>query len=433
MLTSEIEAIRSKEKGYAARIATLETDLAQAEQELQALQRDEDRLVDVLTALLQKLTVAEKRVYGSLLDELGVDSLQQLETEMVGKLRENEAMQAECRTHLALLQNKKKYGQERLQSVRRALDEQNAARSKAEKRLRELRTRWENADEGLRELDEQLESVQVAIVNLQRRISEEESRIGVFDARIREVEIAPTCSNVETEPDEEAGRRGIERSLRHHDSAVQTERDSPLRRGGTNRDSAAVRRGRVSLRLQRGQRDGSGVRVARAQPEFLPALHAASGARGGPRRGSSASHRLLEMQPTERRTSPPCASPQISELEFARRDEAFRSRIAQMAAELDRMQPNLLAAQKVRDLTDRVSEMNQSRKRLVAAFHAANEAFQECSRRRSARFREAFELVQTAIDPTYKDLTRSLQFATGGQAVLTLTHPDVGLGGAFHG
>ena len=419
MLTSEIEAIRSKEKGYAARIATLETDLAQAEQELQALQRDEDRLVDVLTALLQKLTVAEKRVYGSLLDELGVDSLQQLETEMVGKLRENEAMQAECRTHLALLQNKKKYGQERLQSVRRALDEQNAARSKAEKRLREL--------------DEQLESVQVAIVNLQRRISEEESRIGVFDARIREVEIAPTCSNVETEPDEEAGRRGIERSLRHHDSAVQTERDSPLRCGGTNRDSAAVRRGRVSLRLQRGQRDGSGVRVARAQPEFLPALHAASGARGGPRRGSSASHRLLEMQPTERRTSPPCASPQISELEFARRDEAFRSRIAQMAAELDRMQPNLLAAQKVRDLTDRVSEMNQSRKRLVAAFHAANEAFQECSRRRSARFREAFELVQTAIDPTYKDLTRSLQFATGGQAVLTLTHPDVGLGGAFHG
>ena len=119
--------MRSKLQGYAARIATLETDLAQAQQALQALQREEDGLVSALSALLQKLTVAEKRVYGSLLDELGVESLQQLETEMVGKLRENEAMQAECRTHIALLQTKKKYGRERLQSAQRELAEQAAA------------------------------------------------------------------------------------------------------------------------------------------------------------------------------------------------------------------------------------------------------------------------------------------------------------------
>ena len=52
MLASELEAVRSKLQGYAARIATLETDLAQAQQALQALQREEDGLVSALSALL---------------------------------------------------------------------------------------------------------------------------------------------------------------------------------------------------------------------------------------------------------------------------------------------------------------------------------------------------------------------------------------------
>lgn len=131
---------------------------------------------------------------------------------------------------------------------------------------------------------------------------------------------------------------------------------------------------------------------------------------------------------------PPSSShAQISEVEFARADEEFRSRIGQMAAELDKMQPNLLAAKKVQDLSERVSEMNQSRKKLVAAFQEASAAFQACSDNRRARFLEAFRVVEAAIDATYKDLTRSVQFATGGQAVLTLTNPEVGPRRAFQG
>ena len=56
-----------------------------------------------------------------------------------------------------------------------------------------------------------------------------------------------------------------------------------------------------------------------------------------------------------------------------------------------------------------------------------------CSETRKFRFLEAFQLVEGAIDATYKDLTRSVQFATGGQAVLTLTNPDVRVERAFHG
>lgn len=187
VFSSEIEAIESKMRGYSSRIATLETDLSEAQQELNSLQKEDDRLVETLSVLLQKLTVAEKRVYGVLLEELGVESLQQLETEMVGKMRENEAMQAECRTHIALLQNKKKYGLERLENVEREYREQVASKAKAERKLNDLRSRLEGVTQGIRELDDELEGVQISIVNIQHKIHEEESKITVVDQRIREV------------------------------------------------------------------------------------------------------------------------------------------------------------------------------------------------------------------------------------------------------
>ena len=197
VFSSEIEAIESKMRGYSSRIATLETDLREAQQELNSLQKEDDRLVETLSVLLQKLTVAEKRVYGVLLEELGVESLQQLETEMVGKMRENEAMQAECRTHIALLQNKKKYGLERLENVEREYREQVASKAKAERKLNDLRSRLEGVTQGIRELDDELEGVQISIVNIQHKIHEEESKINVVDQRIREVALGErmNCRN----------------------------------------------------------------------------------------------------------------------------------------------------------------------------------------------------------------------------------------------
>lgn len=197
VFSSEIEAIESKMRGYSSRIATLETDLSEAQQELNSLQKEDDRLVETLSVLLQKLTVAEKRVYGVLLEELGVESLQQLETEMVGKMRENEAMQAECRTHIALLQNKKKYGLERLENVEREYREQVASKAKAERKLNDLRSRLEGVTQGIRELDDELEGVQISIVNIQHKIHEEESKINVVDQRIREVALGErmNCRN----------------------------------------------------------------------------------------------------------------------------------------------------------------------------------------------------------------------------------------------
>lgn len=112
-------------------------------------------------------------------------------------------------------------------------------------------------------------------------------------------------------------------------------------------------------------------------------------------------------------------------MEYNRYDEEFRTRISQISSELERMQPNMLAEKKFQDISDRVSEMNQNRKRMVAEFNEANDAFEQCCETRKSRFMDAYQQVEAVIDTTYKDLTRSVQFTTGGQAVLALTNPDV--------
>lgn len=114
----------------------------------------------------------------------------------------------------------------------------------------------------------------------------------------------------------------------------------------------------------------------------------------------------------------------VSETEYGARDDQYRERITKLATEIDRMSPNMLAEQKFKDITEKVSLINQDRKELIANYNEANEAFKKCCERRKEAFLQAYEQVESVIDTTYKDLTRTLQFTTGGQALLALTNPE---------
>ena len=85
----------------------------------------------------------------------------------------------------------------------------------------------------------------------------------------------------------------------------------------------------------------------------------------------------------------------------------------------------MLADKKFKDISEKVSLFNKDRKELVSSYTAANEQFKECCRRRKEIFMEAYVQVEQTIDQTYKQLTKSVQFATGGQALLALTNPEV--------
>lgn len=114
----------------------------------------------------------------------------------------------------------------------------------------------------------------------------------------------------------------------------------------------------------------------------------------------------------------------VSEKEYGVRDDQYREKISRLATEIDRMSPNMLAEQKFRDITEKVSLINKDRKELINDYNEANEAFKQCCERRKEVFMAAYEQVEGVIDSTYKDLTRTLQFTTGGQALLALTNPE---------
>ena len=117
----------------------------------------------------------------------------------------------------------------------------------------------------------------------------------------------------------------------------------------------------------------------------------------------------------------------MNESEYGRRDEQYRDKISRLAMEIDKMQPNMLAEQKFKDISEKVTLINQDRKELVNNYNKANEEFKECAKKRKEMFLEAFQQVESIIDETYKELTRSVQFANGGQALLALTNPEVRL------
>lgn len=114
----------------------------------------------------------------------------------------------------------------------------------------------------------------------------------------------------------------------------------------------------------------------------------------------------------------------VSEMEYGTRDDQYREKITKLATEIDRMSPNMLAEQKFKDIAEKVSLINQDRKELISNYNEANEAFKKCCERRKEVFMQAYEQVESVIDATYKDLTRTLQFTTGGQALLALTNPE---------
>ena len=123
----------------------------------------------------------------------------------------------------------------------------------------------------------------------------------------------------------------------------------------------------------------------------------------------------------------------VNESEYGRRDEQYRDQISKLALEIDKIQPNMLAEQKFKDISEKVTLINQDRKELVSNYNKANDEFKECSKRRKELFLEAYQQVEAVIDETYKQLTKSVQFAAGGQALIALTNPEVWMDGGNDG
>lgn len=186
VFTEEISVLQGKLNGYATRLGTLETTLAEEQQEANAMQTSEDAIMTSLGRLLQQTRGVERQVYGTFLEELGVSSIQELENEYLNKLRENERMQTECRTHIALLESKQEYGRQRLAALEKSLQEGVDQQKKVGSKMVETDRRLNTVNGEMEVLEERKEEITREIGTLLKSVQDIEVILQQVDRRLRE-------------------------------------------------------------------------------------------------------------------------------------------------------------------------------------------------------------------------------------------------------
>jgi len=113
----------------------------------------------------------------------------------------------------------------------------------------------------------------------------------------------------------------------------------------------------------------------------------------------------------------------------ARSDESFeqsyyRSKIRSLQEDIDRLVPNLRALDKLDSVEQRLKSTMESFETARLDAKKARDEFLSIKTRRTRLFAAAFKHISEAIDPIYKELTRSEAVPTGGTAYLSLEDGD---------
>ncbi|KAM0438908.1 hypothetical protein ACHAPT_001669 [Fusarium lateritium] len=101
-------------------------------------------------------------------------------------------------------------------------------------------------------------------------------------------------------------------------------------------------------------------------------------------------------------------------------EESLSDKIANLTSELEKLNPNMRAMQRLEDVETRLKLTEQEYEDSKTAAHEAKEAFNEVKQKRYELFNKAFTHIQEQISHVYKDLTRSEAYPLGGQAYLDI-------------
>lgn len=91
-----------------------------------------------------------------------------------------------------------------------------------------------------------------------------------------------------------------------------------------------------------------------------------------------------------------------------------------MTAELEKLNPNMRAIERLQSVEDRLKSTEQDFDNSRAALKDAKEAFNAVKEKRFELFNKAFEHIKDQIVLVYKDLTRSEAYPIGGTAYLDI-------------
>lgn len=194
VFNEEISVLQGKKAEYGNRLNALTTSIKRTLDELEELQQQENQKTNELSVLYQKLQLVEKRVYGTFLQEVGASSVSQLENEYMSKLRENERVLNECMTHIALIEDKKAYGRQRLESIRSTLRDHATSLKRITNKMKEIDQQARSVSVLVQDLEGAKESTLQEMAGLKRQKKDIEVVVAEIDTRIRNVTPCFECN-----------------------------------------------------------------------------------------------------------------------------------------------------------------------------------------------------------------------------------------------
>ncbi|TDZ29704.1 Structural maintenance of chromosomes protein 1 [Colletotrichum spinosum] len=108
----------------------------------------------------------------------------------------------------------------------------------------------------------------------------------------------------------------------------------------------------------------------------------------------------------------------LKESDDATLEERLQDKIASIASELEKLNPNMRAIERLESVESRLKNTEKEFEDSRAALKAARDAFNHVKAQRYELFNKAFTHIQEQISNVYKDLTRSEAYPLGGQAYL---------------
>ncbi|KUI58846.1 Structural maintenance of chromosomes protein 1 [Cytospora mali] len=101
-------------------------------------------------------------------------------------------------------------------------------------------------------------------------------------------------------------------------------------------------------------------------------------------------------------------------------EEKLQERISSLTAELEKLNPNMRAIERLESVENRLKATEQDFENSRTALKEARDAFNAIKAQRFDLFNKAFEHIKEQIVAVYKDLTRSEAFPIGGHAYLDI-------------
>ncbi|KAF7558965.1 hypothetical protein G7046_g5195 [Stylonectria norvegica] len=110
----------------------------------------------------------------------------------------------------------------------------------------------------------------------------------------------------------------------------------------------------------------------------------------------------------------------LKESDDASVEETLAEKISALSAELEKLNPNMRAMERLESVETRLKLTDQEYEDSKTAAHKAKEAFNDVKKKRFDLFDKAFTHIREQISHVYKDLTRSEAYPLGGQAYLDI-------------